>query len=206
MRSARTIFAIPFVAGWVAGAIALFVTSEIWASAAFLVAALLNVIFYHLIKAPTHLGRQVMDHIEGFKHYLGVAEEERLNLANPPEKTPELFERFLPYALALDCEQQWSEKFDAILQAAGQAPGESRVGYRPSFYTGSSSSGMTGALSAAAIGGALTGALASSSSAPSSGGSGGGGFSGGGGGVEEAAAGNGTLSGGAKSRRRSGDS
>jgi|GEM_PF-2339514 hypothetical protein len=32
-----------------------------------------------------------MDEMEGFREYLKVAEEERLNLENPPEKTPELF-------------------------------------------------------------------------------------------------------------------
>ncbi|MDE0596479.1 MAG: DUF2207 domain-containing protein [Roseibacillus sp.] len=177
---AVTLFAVPFALGWIGGAIAFWFLIGSWATGAFIFAGLLNLIFYHLIKAPTHLGRKVMDHIEGFRHYLRVAEEERLNMENPPEKTPELFERFLPYALALDCEQEWSEKFDAVLQAAGTAPGGSN-GYRPTFYTGSYS-GMNRAMGVAAIGGALTGALASSSTAPSSSGSGGGGSSGGGGG------------------------
>ena len=175
-----TVFAVPFALGWVGGAVALFFLTGAWAAGAFVYAGVLNLIFYHLIKAPTHLGRQVMDHIEGFRHYLSVAEEERLNLANPPENTPELFERFLPYALALDCEQRWAEKFDEVLKAAAVTPGQAGS-YRPSFYTGSYT-GVDGMMGAAAIGGALTGALASSSSAPSSSGSGGGGSSGGGGG------------------------
>ena len=37
-----------------------------------------------------------MDEIEGFREYLKVAEAERLNFENPPEKTPETFEEFLP--------------------------------------------------------------------------------------------------------------
>ena len=139
----------------------------------------LNLIFIHRMKAPTGLGRWVMDQIEGFRHYLSVAEEERLNLANPPEKTPELFERFLPYALALGCEQQWAEKFDDVLQAAGVAPGDSS--YSPSYYSDSGSSGsLSGTMSD--LGGSFTGSLTSSASAPSSGGGGGGGGSGGGGG------------------------
>ncbi|MCP4730098.1 MAG: DUF2207 domain-containing protein [Roseibacillus sp.] len=142
----------------------------------------LNLIFIHRMKAPTGLGRWVMDQIEGFRHYLSVAEEERLNLANPPEKTPELFERFLPYALALGCEQQWAEKFDGILQAAVRAPGGSS--YSPSYYSGSSggtSGGVGGMVSD--LSGSFTGNLASSAIAPSSGGgAGGGGGSGGGGG------------------------
>ena len=61
---------------------------------------------FHWLQAPTVEGRAVMDRIEGFRQYLGVAEEDRLNALNPPDKTPELFERFLPYALALDVENR----------------------------------------------------------------------------------------------------
>ena len=68
-----------------------------------------------------------MDEIEGFREYLKVAEEERLNFENPPEKTPEIFEEFLPYALALDVEQEWSEKFDETLKAAGKSGGDLSV-------------------------------------------------------------------------------
>ncbi len=122
-----------------------------------------------------------MDAAEGFRMYLSVAEQQRLNLENPPNKTPELFEQFLPYALALDVEQQWSEQFNGIfadLQASGQA-------YAPGWYVGphlhdfgSNSGGFASALSSS-----LAGAISSSSNAPgSSSGSGGGGSSGGGGG------------------------
>ena len=155
--------------------------SGAWAAMGLLYPAALNLIFYHLIKAPTPLGRKVLDHVEGFRHYLSVAEEERLNLENPPEKTPELFEQFLPYALALGCEQQWSQKFDAVLRAAGQSPGSSD--WTPSYYTGSVSG--LGSSFASSIGSSLSSSLAASSSAPSSSGGfsgGGGGSSGGGGG------------------------
>ncbi len=64
-----------------------------------------------------------MDEMEGFREYLKVAEEERLNLENPPEKTPELFEKFLPYALALNVEQEWSEKFDENPQGGWEIGG-----------------------------------------------------------------------------------
>jgi uncharacterized membrane protein len=155
------------------------VLSSFWVGGAVLYAVVLNQVFYHLIKAPTNLGQRVRDQVEGFRRYLSVAEEERLNLENPPEKTPELFERFLPYALALGCEQQWAEKFDDVLQAAGVAPGDSS--YSPSYYSDAGSSGsLSGAMSD--LGGSFTGSLSSSATAPSSGGGGGGGGSGGGGG------------------------
>ena len=155
------------------------VLSSFWVGGAVLYAVVLNQVFYHLIKAPTNLGQRVRDQVEGFRRYLSVAEEERLNLENPPEKTPELFERFLPYALALGCEQQWAEKFDDVLQAAGVAPGDSS--YSPSYYSDAGSSGsLSGAMSD--LGGSFTGSLSSSATAPSSGGGGGGGGGGSGGG------------------------
>ncbi|MGB2687803.1 MAG: DUF2207 domain-containing protein, partial [Desulfobacterales bacterium] len=70
-----------------------------------------NYIFYHLMKAPTIYGRRIMDQIQGFKLYVSVAEKQGLDMRNPPEKTPQLFEKFLPFALALDVENQWSEQF-----------------------------------------------------------------------------------------------
>lgn len=82
---------------------------------------IVNGTFYVLLKAPTLLGRSILDEIEGFRLYLAVAEQARLNLLNPPEKTPELFERFLPFALALDVENEWSEQFTDVLSAAGAA-------------------------------------------------------------------------------------
>jgi uncharacterized membrane protein YgcG len=175
------LFSIPFVGGWLLGCAFFYVAAGPWALGAFVLAGVMNAVFHHLIKAPTRLGRRIMDESDGFKLYLSVAEEERLNLLNPPEKTPELFERFLPYALALGCEQNWAKKFDDILKAASVAETKSGGGgYHPTFFTGSYT-GMDDAMSAAALGAALTGALASASSAPSSSG-GGGGFSGGGGG------------------------
>jgi uncharacterized membrane protein YgcG len=175
------LFSLPFVGGWIMGCVFFLVMAGPWALAAFALAGAMNAVFYHLIKAPTRLGRRIMDEIDGFKLYLSVAEEERLNLLNPPEKTPELFERFLPYALALGCEQKWAEKFDEVLKAASATPDDRSRTYHPTFFTGSHT-GLDRAMGAAALGGALTGALAAASSAPSSSGSGGGGSSGGGGG------------------------
>jgi uncharacterized membrane protein YgcG len=73
------------------------------------------------MRAHTLEGRQITDQIEGFRQYLGVAEEDRLNALNPPEKTPELFERFLPYAIALDVENAWAKRFAGVLAAASMA-------------------------------------------------------------------------------------
>jgi uncharacterized membrane protein YgcG len=141
----------------------------------------LNAVFFFLLKRPTLAGRKIMDEIEGFRMYLSTAEEERLNLLNPPEKTPELFEELLPFALALDVENEWNEKFARVLTLASMAPGDG--GYRPRWYRGRDWRPGDSASFTRSIGSGLGAAVASSTTAPgSSSGSGGGGSSGGGGG------------------------
>ena len=138
-----------------------------------------NYLFYRLLKAPTMAGRRILDQVEGFRMFLSVAEKDRLNFLAPADRTPELFEKYLPYALALDVEQQWSEQFSDVLARAAEG-GEA---YHPAWYAGSAwnvhhAAGFTSGLS-----GSLAGAISSSSTAPgSSSGFGGGGSSGGGGG------------------------
>ena len=175
------LFALPFVAGWCFGVFFFIHTAGMPAAVAFVIGFVINTLFYHWIKAPTHLGRKMLDHIDGFRHYLSVAEEDRLSGFTCPQKTPELFEKFLPYAHALGVEQEWSERFAEVLKAAAAAGSTGQTNYRPSFYTGSHR-GFTGAMAGAALGGALTSALTTASTSSSSSGSGGGGSSGGGGG------------------------
>jgi len=140
---------------------------------------LLNVIFYQLLRAPTEMGQKLLDQIEGFRLYLSTAEEERLKVLHPPEKTPELFERYLPYALALDCENEWNAKFAAVLAAAAAA---GAVG--PSWYAGRSWNdfGRGGGFGNRLDRSLATSAAAAPSAPGRSSGMGGGGFSGGGGG------------------------
>ena len=130
--------------------------------------------------APTREGRAVMDEIAGFEKYLSVTEEDRLERLHPPEKTPELFERYLPYAIALGVENRWAARFAGVLAAAAAAPDRQR-GMR--WYSGDYNAWSNPGRLAASMGGALAGSVASASTAPgSSSGSGGGGSSGGGGG------------------------
>lgn len=169
-----TVFAFPFFGGWVFGMGLLIWATSVWVCAIYLAGILMAVIFHHLLKQPTAEGREKLDEIEGFRRYLSVAEEDRLNLENPPERTPELFEKFLPYALALGVEQKWSEQFAGVLTDAQ---------YQPEWYSGNQLRNFQVAGFATGLGASLAGSISSSSSAPgSSSGSGGGGSSGGGGG------------------------
>jgi hypothetical protein len=150
-----------------------------------LVASLvLHAVFHYLLKAPTRAGRGVLDKIEGFKLFLTAVDGDRLSRVSSTEKTPELFEKFLPYALALDVEQAWAEKFSGVLSSASAAGGDSAA-YSPTWYSGTASYGIGAAGFVSSFSGSFSGAISSSSVAPGSssgGGGGSGGGSGGGGG------------------------
>jgi len=173
-------FVLPFLGGEILG---LTLFARALSPAAFAAAAailLLVIVFYQLLKAPTPIGRKVMDRIEGFRLFLTVAEKERLALLHPPEQTPELFERYLAHAMALDVEQQWGDQFEGTLAAAGTDPSQS---WSPTWYSGRGWKGVDVSGFSSGLGRGFSGAIASSSSAPgSSSGSSGGGSSGGGGG------------------------
>jgi uncharacterized membrane protein YgcG len=179
-----TMFALPFVAGEVAGLVML--TIALTPLGAFTVASMvaLNFLFYELLRAPTAAGRALLDKVEGFKMFLEAVDGHRISIMHRPEKTPELFEKYLPYALALDLEQAWAAQFADVLARAGQ-PGQQ---YSPAWYSGTRALSAIGPSAfAGSFGSSFTGAIAASSTAPgsssgSSSGGGGGGSSGGGGG------------------------
>ena len=134
---------------------------------------------FRWMAAPTREGRAVLDRIAGFRHYLSVAEEERLETLHPPEKTPELFERYLPYAIALKVENDWASRFTSVLAAAA-ASGQTQS---HGLVFGNSDPWNDPGDFADSVGSSLASTISSASTAPgSSGGSGGGGSSGGGGG------------------------
>lgn len=174
-----SIFAIPFIGA------ELFVSYQLAQLVSYSMVLLviltiaINWLFYELLKAPTRAGRDLLDKVEGFRNYIELAEKHELNYKYPGGRTPELFEKFLPYALALGVEQIWARQFADVLantQVAGTA--YSPVWYQGSHWNSANLGGFTSSL-----GSSFTNAISSSSTAPgSSSGGGGGGFSGGGGG------------------------
>jgi hypothetical protein len=174
-----------FLAGLVAAGLGIFVfgmavqLGAVWPLLLLVPGLIVALSAFWWMPAPTQQGRVVLDHIAGFKQYLSITEEDRLDRMHPPEKTPELFEKYLPYAVALDVENQWADKFSAVLAAASVA------GQTQGFAWNSGhddpwnhTDGFVGR-----VGSSLSSTVASASTAPgSSSGSGGGGSSGGGGG------------------------
>jgi len=146
---------------------------------------LLNVLFVLVMGAPTPLGRQLMDAIEGLRLYLTVAEKDRMNMQGAPQMSPQHFETLLPYAVALGVEKPWSKAFETWLAAASTGA----AAYAPTWYNGNYNSfgdriGGFSSSMASTIASAIPAPPSSSSSSFSGGGgsSGSGGGGGGGGG------------------------
>ena len=173
------LFSLAFVASWLVGVMRLMHSVPLPVTVALCLGGVAAYVFYYLLKHPTLLGAKIIDEIDGFEMFLATAEKDRLEALNPPDVTPEIFEKFLPYAIALDCGNQWSRRFEAQAAATGMAPDARGRYYAPGWYSGASFDNFGAIGFAGALGASIAAAAALSSSTP---GSGGGGFSGGGGG------------------------
>ncbi len=128
-------------------------------------------VFAALMGTVTKDGAIVKEHILGLKDYLSIAEKNRIEFHNAPEKRPELFEKLLPAAMILGVEKLWAREFEDMYMA------------EPQWYSGAHGAAFSASAFASDLGGFQTAASQTLASAPGgSSGSGGGGFSGGGGG------------------------
>lgn len=129
-------------------------------------------VYREYIKKPSIEKLTIQSLIDGFKMYMSAAENETLKFHNPPQMTPELFEKFLPYAIVMGVDDIWGNKFQNILKNS------STEEYHSTWYVGNNFhvNNFSGS-----FGSAFTNSITTASTSSSSG-SGGGGFSGGGGG------------------------
>jgi hypothetical protein len=134
--------------------------------------------FYRWLPAYSASGRRTEDEIEGLRQYLGVAERDELARKRAPPKTAEEFSKFLPFAVALDVEKTWADRFAIALGAAAMAQAVSD--WYDSSGSGFSVSGFTSSVSS--LGETISAAASPPGSSSGSSDSGGGGSSGGGGG------------------------
>jgi len=133
-----------------------------------ILAIITNIIYGILYEQPTTEGRQVLDHLEGFKMYMNYADRERIRFNNPPTMDFHHYEENLPYAIALGVDKAWSKQFDPI---------ELQTGMSHSNYWFAGAMMMHGSPNFDFNG--LSSTISSASTPPSSSGSGGGSFGGG---------------------------
>lgn len=145
-----------------------------WAPVGTIAAGLLTAVivgaFGVFMPARTFSGARALEGVLGFEEFLNRVESDRFARV---VKTPEMFEKFLPYAMALRVEKNWARAFADIYREP------------PEWYHGGGFTTFNAALFASSLSSMSTQAASAMSSSPrSSGGSGfgGGGGSGGGGG------------------------
>ena len=173
-----TLFALPFLGAEVLGFWMLARASSLWIIPQLLLVVAINLLFFEWLKRPTGTGRKLMDQIEGFRKYLSSSRVEVRPTGDPSRRTVELFEENLPYALALDVENEWAGQFEEVLEEAFRERGD---GFPHHWYRGDSFHSR-GPGSWSNLTSSLGSAISSSTSAPGSSSGGGGGSSGGGGG------------------------
>ena len=127
---------------------------------------------YHM-PARTTAGARALEKVLGFSEFLERVEKENYQVV----KTPEMFERFLPYAMAFGVEEKWARAFKDLYMEP------------PSWYTGGSIHSFNAARFSSSLssmseraGSVMSSSPRSSSGSGFSGGSSGGGGGGGGGG------------------------
>ncbi len=132
--------------------------------AASLASTIILLIFSRIMPARTTPGARAREATLGFKEFLERVETERYRKMIT---SPEMFERYLPFAMAFGVEEKWARAFENIYRDP------------PSWYSGGTGHFSPGGF-ASSMGSMSSAASSSMSSSPSSSGSGGGGSSGGG--------------------------
>jgi uncharacterized membrane protein YgcG len=179
-----TLFSIPFLAAEVFVLVMLASWTSVLLVPTVLGLCAVNAVFFHLLKAPTEEGRRVMDDIEGFRLYL-TGGQTNIDLTHQSGALTSLYERYLPYSLALDVESAWTKRFSGVLEQAAEGHRDAR-NYAPDWYSGRQWDSLGWGMLGSSVGSSLSSAISSAATAPgsSSGSSdgGSGGSSGGGGG------------------------
>ena len=67
--------------------------------------------FGWFMPARSVMGARALAKIRGFKNFLGRVEKDRLERL---QSTPQLFEKYLPYAMALRVDTKWAQKFAGL--------------------------------------------------------------------------------------------
>jgi uncharacterized membrane protein len=156
----------------------------VWAGA--VSGMIIALIFLHFVPARTLKGAHAKEHILGLKLYLQTAEADRIKMLQSPgapyivstlpERTVELFEKLLPYAMVLGVEKDWAKQFESIYKTAPDWYSGNWTTFNAVYLASSISDNLSASVNTA------FGAPSSSSGSGFSGGSAGGGGGGGGGG------------------------
>jgi uncharacterized membrane protein YgcG len=126
---------------------------------------LVILLFGLAMAARTEKGARAREAALGFREFLSKVESDRFRRMITG---PEMFERYLPHAMAFGVEARWARAFEGLYRDP------------PGWYAGSGYNGFSATHFSSQMSGLGSSAASTMSSSPSSSGSGGGGSSGGG--------------------------
>ena len=105
------------------------VLSSLYMGAAIAISGLVILAFSPIMPRKTRKGVNVLQDLLGLSEYIGRAEVEKMEFHDAPKKNPKLFEKLLPYAMALNLTSIWTKQFEGMFEQ----PPEWYVGVSPVF-------------------------------------------------------------------------
>ncbi len=124
-----TLTALAFLAG-LSQALHWYAVETTWVTAVWFAAALICIaVFYSLLQSPSLLGKTLAENLEGYKIYLSSQDDTLLaTMRNADRKIKTLYNKHLPFAVALDVDRLWTKRFSAF------ANGNAKLA--PDWYAG----------------------------------------------------------------------
>jgi uncharacterized membrane protein YgcG len=112
-------------AGWggslVAAGVGLgFVTASLYVAVALALSGLVVLAFSPIMPRKTQKGVAALVDVLGLAEYIHRAEVDRIEFTDAPAKSPEQFEKLLPYAVALGLTSIWVRQFEGLLREPPQ--------------------------------------------------------------------------------------
>lgn len=78
------------------------------------------ILIWNGIQCYTLRGNKLLQEVQGFKLFLATDRAYLHFTSTPPIRTPELYETYLPYAVALNVEKQWTAQFASVFERLKQ--------------------------------------------------------------------------------------
>lgn len=127
-RTRRLYTSIGFMGLAAGGAIGI-AASSLYLGIAVALCGLIVLAFSPIMPRKTKQGVRALEELLGLSEYIRRAEVDRIEYHDAPEKSPKLFEKLLPYAIALNLTSVWTKQFEGLLDE----PPDWYVGHAPVF-------------------------------------------------------------------------
>jgi len=107
-------------------------SSSLYLGIAIAISGLIILAFSPIMPRKTKKGVLVLQDLLGLSEYIHRAEVKQMEFHNAPEKSPKLFEKLLPYAMAFNLTSIWTRQFEGLMSE----PPDWYVGTAPGFHPG----------------------------------------------------------------------